>query len=136
MAKCLKHVWRLELTNCGTSFALHQVSVVQHVTHVRSLKEKAWSMLQALQPCFAQLRTLLLDEVEPSVIASLVPQMSGLQHLHMYQTALTAEAATALSKVSTLRGLIIGGSAPAEVCRRAGEHPWSAGNVDVEGPLE
>jgi hypothetical protein len=30
MAECLKHVWRLELIDCGTSSALRQVIDAQH----------------------------------------------------------------------------------------------------------
>jgi hypothetical protein len=73
-------------------------------------------MLQALQPCFAQLKALQLVDVQASVIAELVPHMSGLDHLNLFETALTAEAAEALSKASSLRGLFIAGSAAAQVC--------------------
>jgi hypothetical protein len=72
-------------------------------------------MLQALQPCFAQLKVVQLAAVQASVTADLVSQMPGLEHLHLYHMSLTSDAAAALSKVSSLRGLIIGASAAAKV---------------------
>jgi hypothetical protein len=85
--------------------------------------------LQALAPCFAHLKVLLLTGGQASLKAGLVPQLSGLEQLHLFHTALTTDAATAFSKLRSLHGLVIGGPASAEVGRKG----WSS--LVGHGPL-
>jgi hypothetical protein len=77
------------------------------------------SLLQALQPCFAQLRVLRLVVAEASATAALVLQMPQLIEMGLHQTELTTEAATALSRVSSLRTLILRYASATQVCEAA-----------------
>jgi hypothetical protein len=70
-----------------------------------------------------------LVEVPPSVSADVLPHMSNLERLQLYNAELPTAAASALSKVGGLRYLVMSSTTPAaQVCGgQVGIYPCSMG---------